>query len=257
MKTICAILLSLGTIGTCLGQGTVNWSVLNPTAITAQTNTTQFYGGGPSGFGTVGDTAPASSGMIFHYELLYNTSFTGSQIAPPDYNTLFGGTWHDTGLTATNSIIAGRLTAVNPNTAATVPWPNGVTNNILLVGWSANLGDTWLLASNTVANWNTSLSYTTDSAFFGESATGYISPGTANPGAVLFANASGPFGLPIYSPDMQLDLMPETIPTPEPSTLALAGLGGFSLLLRAASKRSKDGFRRLGASQRGEDSQRK
>ena len=102
MRTIFAILLSLGTIGTCLGQGVVDWESSPSAWFIAQTNGFQFYGGGFAG-GSVGNTAPASSGLAYYFELLYNTNFTGSQVPTPDYTTLFGGTWLDTGLTATNS----------------------------------------------------------------------------------------------------------------------------------------------------------
>lgn len=236
MKTIVAILLCVGTAGICLGQGTVFWGALNPGAISAQTNATQFYGGGSTGGGgAVGNTAPASSGTMFYFELLYNTNFTGSQVPVPDYLTLFGGTWLDTGLTATNGNIAGWLTAVNPTSAAVVPWANGVTNNILLVGWSANLGTDWLTVSNEMAtqNWP----YFSTEAFFGESATGFMSPGTLNPGVSVFANGSVSYGLPIYSLNMQLYSLPLTIVTPEPSTIVLAGLGGLSLLFFCRQRR--------------------
>src|SRR5438270_9744371 len=100
MKTIWLVLSLVGWIGISLGQGTVSWSGLNPAAISAQTNSTQFspvFGGGVSGGGAIGDTAPASSGLIYYYELLYNTSFTGSQTPAPDSAALFGGNWLDTG----------------------------------------------------------------------------------------------------------------------------------------------------------------
>ena len=177
MKTVLAILSCVGTIGTCHGQGTVNWAIITPAALTAQTNAAQYspiFGGG-TGFGPVGDTAPASSGLVYYFELLYNTSFTGSQMPTPDFATLLAEPAHDTGLTATNSNIAGRLAPVNGNTAAVVPWASGATNNIMLVGWSANLGTDWLTVSNTLASWNSSFPYIgPDVAYFGESATGYL-----------------------------------------------------------------------------------
>jgi hypothetical protein len=120
--------------------------------MTAQTNSGQLYlGGGSTGFGTIGNTAPANTGLKYYYELLYNTSFTGSQVPVPDSASLFGGTWLDTGLTATNSNAAGFLVPVNPTTTAVVPWASGTTNNIMLVGWSANLGTSWLIVSNELA----------------------------------------------------------------------------------------------------------
>jgi hypothetical protein len=196
--------------GTCLGQGTVYWAAIPPIAITAQTNTQQYspiFSGGATNPGAIGPTAPASSGLIYYYELLYNTNFTGSQVPTPDAAALLG-TWFDTGLTATNGSFAGRLMPVNPNVAALVPWI-GTTNNIMLVGWSANLGTSWLAVSNKLANWAYYSNSLTGEAFFGESATGYLTPkfGTT-PGAAVFAPGPTENGLPIYSPNMQLYWLP-------------------------------------------------
>jgi hypothetical protein len=63
--------------------------------------------------------------------------------------------------------------------------------------------------------------------FFGVTSTGYTASGSSNPGATLFATAANAQGLPILSLNTQLYL----VPVPEPTTLALAGLGGLSLLL--------------------------
>ena len=213
MKTTFAIFSLIGITGTCLGQGTVNWpGIISPAAITAQTNTQQWsplFGGGSTGGGTVGNTAPASSGLVYYYELLYNTNFTGSQVPTPNTVAALLGTWHDTGLTATNSVIpiaSGWLQAANPNVAAVVPWDGGTTNNIMLVGWSANLGTSWSAASNKLANWDYYRSTITGAAFLGVSATGYLTPQASGTtlGTAVFATGATTNGLPIYSPNMQL-----------------------------------------------------
>jgi hypothetical protein len=225
LTTVCA----LAVTGTAFADGTVNWAVILPSAMTAQTNATQFsplFGGGLSGGGTIGKIASAADGPTFYFELLYNTNFTGSQVAAPTFSQLFGGSWLDTGLTATNSNnIAGRLVPVNPTTDALVPWENGTTNNIMLVGWSANLGSLWTTVSNELAT--DSFYFTSSEAFFGESVTGYLNPATDNPGAPVFGTNLGATGLPINSLNTQLYVLP----IPEPGTIALAGLGGLSLLL--------------------------
>jgi hypothetical protein len=242
-KSALTIVCALAVTGAAFAQGTVNWSSITPAAMTAQTNSTQYspvFGVGIVGYGVAGDTAPASSGLIYYYELLYNTSFTGSQAPAPDAAGLFGGTWLDTGLTATNSNIAGRLVPVNPNLEAVVPWAQGTTNNIMLVGWSANLGTSWASVSNELAQLyigNLSLlpaaALNGQYVFFGETATGFINPNLAPAsGATLFAPTATANGSPIYSLNTQLDLLPmDLLPIPEPGTIMMVGFGGLSLWL--------------------------
>jgi hypothetical protein len=235
-KLTFTIVCALAVTGAAFAQGTVAWNIISPAAMTAQTNMSQFspvFGGGYNPFGSVGDTAAAASGLTYYFELLYNTSFTGSQVAAPDFATLFGGTWLDTGLTATNALnFAGWLVPVNPTTHAVVPWDNGTTNNIMLVGWSANLGTSWLAVSNVLANWDTyGAGIVLGPAFFGESAMGYLNPfpsGT-NPGEQVFGAAANANGLPINNATSPMQLY--ILGVPEPGTVALAGLGGLSLLL--------------------------
>jgi hypothetical protein len=231
-KLTLTIVYTLAVAGAALAQGTVLWNTISSVAITAQTNTTMysplFFDGGLAGYGSVGNIW----GGNYYFELLYNTSFNGSQAAAPDAAALFGGTWLDTGLTATNSgYLEGALTPVNPNTAAVVPWARGVTNNIMLVGWSANLGTSWLAASNNLANWDTGgADYpTTWPAYFGESAMGYLTPGSSNPGHLVFGSAPSQNGLPINNSASPMQLYPLGIP--EPGTVVLVGLGGISMLL--------------------------
>jgi hypothetical protein len=232
-KLTFTIVCALAVTGAAFAQGTVAWNIISPAAMTAQTKMSQFspvFGGGYNPFGSVGDTAAAASGLTYYFELLYNTSFTGSQVAAPDFATLFGGTWLDTGLTATNALnSAGLLVPVNPTTHAVVSWDNGTTNNIMLVGWSANLGTSWLVVSNELANEPTFALYATvllgQDGFFGESATGYISPFSDNHGAIVFGTGANGEGLPIFSLNTQLYILP----IPEPGTVALAGLSGLSL----------------------------
>jgi hypothetical protein len=225
-KLTLTIVCALAATGAAFAQGNVDWLGINPFAMTAQTNMTQaspLFGGGLTGTGTIGAAGGnASLGTGFYYELLYNTAFSGSQVAAPTTLAQLA-TWQDTGLTATNSYVAGRLAVVNGNTGAQVPWSPGTTNNIMLVGWSANLGTSWLSVSNKLANGNV---FSTPYAFFGESATGYISPFSYIPGAPVFGIAPGAEGLPIFSLNTQLYIL-----VPEPGTIALAGLGGLSLLL--------------------------
>jgi len=222
--SVCAVAIT----GAAFAQGTVNWNVLSPAAITAQTNATvasSFGGAGTLVGSTVGATATAANG--FYYELL-SSAYSGAQAAVPTTAAQLAG-WTATGLGAVNSATsAGKLTPLNPSTQAAVPWANGTTESVILVGWSANLGTTWATVENEIANWATVGNSINGIAFFGTSATGYINPGTANPGVQVFASAAGPQGLPIYSLNTQLN---ELAVVPEPGTLALAAIGGASLLM--------------------------
>jgi hypothetical protein len=232
---VCVAALLIGMTGTCLGQGTVYWTAIPPFAITAQTNTQKFspvFGNGGTNPGTIGPTAPASSGLVYYYELLYNTNFTGSQVPAPDAAALLDS-WLDTGLMATNGNFAGRLIPVNPNVAALVPWYYGTTNNIMLVGWSANLGTSWAAVKIKLANWADYSKSLTGVAFFGESATGYLTPDTNSPGPNVFGPAPTSYGLPIYSLNMQLycvTAMPLLLSQPTNQSVRFGTAANFSVV---------------------------
>src|SRR5882724_7236834 len=240
-KLVLTIVSAFAVTGIAFAQGDINWSSISPSAMTAQTNSflySPLFGGGTAngpGTGAAGVTGSATtSGLSYYYELLYNTSFTGSQVAGASspsnsFATLFGGTWLDAGRGGTNSSTAGRLTPINSGTSLTVPWAAGVTNNIILVGWSANLGTSWGTVSNELAtgSYIGILQGLGQNGFFGVSAAGFIAPNSADPGVTVFATAAGPQGLPINSLLTPLYLLP----VPEPTTIALAGLSGLSLLM--------------------------
>jgi len=232
-KLALTIICALATAGGAFAQGYVSW-ITSSTGITVQTNTTVYsplFGGGSTGSGSIGNTANgATSGMHYDYELLYS-SFNGTVTTD---TSVWDSNWHDTGLSATNSFTASRVIAVLPGTSANVQvlqpsasgWANGTTNNIVLVGWSANLGTSWAIVSAELANWQTDQGNFSN-VLFGESNFGYINPNAASPGAILFNNAPTANGLPILSLNTPLYLLP----TPEPASLALVGLGGLSMLL--------------------------
>jgi len=130
---------------------------------------------------------------------------------------------------ATNTSVAGRVTPVNPNAGAQVPWSPGTTDSIMLAGWSANLGTTWA-AVQAVLNSPSLLGAVAGNAFFGLSNTGYITTlsTSTSPGAAVFGTGATAQGLPIFSLLTQLNL----VVVPEPTTLALMALGGAALLFR-------------------------
>jgi hypothetical protein len=232
LTTVCA----LAVTGAAFAQGNVSWATPF-SSITAQTNSTTYsplLGGGSAAGGAVGLTGGAiTTGLGYDYELLY-TTYSGAGALPtiPSLASLLA--WNDTQLGATNGTVAGRLTPIAPNTQATVPWAAGVTDSIVLVGWSADLGSSWSSVSNLLAaaaagnKAPLQAQLAGQLGFFGISTTGFITGNSANPGNSVFSTAPvANVGTPIFSLLTPLYL----VPVPEPTTLALAGLGGLSLLL--------------------------
>lgn len=231
-KTILTSLCTLAIAGSAFAQGSVQWTT-SPAAVTAQTNSTtysSFFGGGSTGSGASGlAVGTVAAGNGYYFELLQLGGFNGSTvgIAPTSLSGL--GTWTDTTLVATNSGTLGRMVAVNGSSVTTVnSMTPGVTNYIMMVGWSANLGSTWSTALAALNNQST-LNALTTSAFFGISSIGYITPNAVGvTGAAVFGTAATINGQPISGVNTPLFLVPTSVP--EPSTMVLAGLGGLSLL---------------------------
>jgi len=231
---------ALAVAGAAFAQGTIQW-VGGSTSLSVQTNSTLYSpfvigGGGATGSGAIGLMGTgAQAGAASYYFTLLNQTYSGSQAAAPTTLAALQGwstSWADPAVYATNGSVAGRpIMTPASDTGQTVTWANATTQSVMLVGWSANLGTSWNNVLNELNNWATVQSTITTPAWVGVSATGYINPGQANPGSSIFGSAAvANVGLPIYNPTasaMQLLLLP----IPEPSTLAVAGLGGLSLLL--------------------------
>lgn len=230
-KLLLTSALSFAVTGAAFAQGSVSWTI-SPAAFTVQTNATvasTFAPGILPAGGTIGVTATPANGGNFYYALLM-TAYTGSQLAQPTtVAQLNAAGWSASGLIATNATSAGRVQVIGGATQVVVPgWLVGQTNSIMMAGWSANLGNNWGAVSTLLSNWATQSGTVVGPAFFGTSATGYVAPNNANPGVTLFAAAAGAQGLPIFSLNTQLN---QLALVPEPGTLALAALGGASLLL--------------------------
>jgi len=205
MKKLLSIVAGVAFATSAFAQGTVSFA--NTSLTLVNTN-------------GVNPTAPAAQG--FYYALFiqsYNGSVTGNN------NVLTGG-WSFSGNYATNTIATagGRFSG---GTATVAGWGIDVTNQFMVVGWSSNLGNTWGSVSNQL-----STSSWAANGFFGESAVGFgAAGGTVNgssfPTFALFSTtgATG-LGTPI-----QTGFTLNPVSAPEPTTLALAGLSGASLLL--------------------------
>jgi len=227
MKKILTTLAISGLTVAAFAQGTVNWTAPSGLFIgnVDSTHFSSFFGGGNTGSGTVGAT-PSSSTSVFYYELLTSTSLT---TAPTTISGL--GSWLDTGLEAQNSAAAnGRVILLgSANNAIANNWPAGNTQNIIMVGWSANLGTTWSAALSALQNWNNS----TANAFFGVgTSVGNETIGSGNVGITVLGVGTGAGTTQINdaaSNPLVMQLLPTTV-VPEPGTMALAAVGGLSLL---------------------------
>ena len=245
-KLALTIVSAMAMTGAAFAQGYVNWAV-SSFDVTFQTNTTAtsplFAAATPVGAQSVGLTE-YSSASGFYYELLVSTT-----VGSTDAN-VWDGTWTgaagNTGVNMTGVNGTGLATHagwVTPNTVngqsgtgVQVAWNNGTVYSTVLVGWSATLGTTWVGVSNILANMaiGNYSPLTTQLAgavgLFGETAFGTVNPAASAPGNPIFASSSAPLvsGTPIFSLNTP---MYELVPVPEPATLALAGLGGLSMLL--------------------------
>ena len=248
LTTVCAF----GVASAAFAQGLINWSTAPAGNILVQTNGTQYsplFGGGSANLG-LGTTAGNVAGGTAYYDtLLYGSqNTTGVQVADPSTVSSLTSGWSTTGLYATNTGSAGRIQYITPQASATLPWGGntdtpGQSNNIVLAVWSQNLGllgngtETWANIANVLLNWNTGGVYTPvvgQNYFFGLSVTGFL-VGNDSPASGVFWNSSTAGaqignGLQINGNGAN-EIQAYLLPVPEPTSLALAGLGGLSLLL--------------------------
>ena len=165
-------------------------------------------------------TAPSA----YFYTLLVAAYGSG---APVDNPTATGwsqaiianpGTHNSQLLLGNNSITLGSMSAQMANSYTVISGSTASADEyVMLVGWSSNEGTTWSAVYNELTG-----SGLASGGYFGYSPVGTALLGpTGGPGVSLFAAGSGITG--------GIILQPTGIP--EPSTLALAGLGSLSLLL--------------------------
>ncbi len=233
MKKISLTILALtAAVGASYGQGYVAWSATPATAIIGETNTAVISPFTTSGTqaGTNGLTVGSGS-SLFTYALFINTS--SSAVALPTTISSLTPSWTFTGLEMNNGTTAnGRLATIPGNGGSAVNVDSSYTSgtvNFLIVGFSSNIGGTGgtniATALYDVNNWSTVGQSITGNAFFGISTEGTLSISTSSAAGTTIWGGSGisnPLATPLY-----LDVLP----TPEPGTMALAAIGGASLLL--------------------------
>jgi len=228
--------------GAAYAQGTVVLG--NTTLEPIQTNSIALGGGSAN--------TPNATVANFDYEVLtYNTSGALGVLAGnlPGYlqqggslSALVGSSWSDTGLSMTNT---GTGTGkANGGGSVANNWAAGTTNDFIVLGWSANIGN-WATISNDLAtatlNAQNGSYYWTGPGFsgltvgvnyfLGASVVGFGEAGgtvgsATQPAFALFAGAPGATGTPV---DTSTELY--IIQVPEPTTFALMGLGAASLLI--------------------------
>jgi hypothetical protein len=204
----------------------LNWSTSPSVNLIGNTNSTVYsslsstLGGGKStGAGAFGVTVGNAS-TTYYYALLVSTTATTASTTLSD----LANNWTSTGLTAINGATGnGRILQVNPNIAANVGFTTA--EEYQLVGWSTNLGTSYATVLSELQNWTTVGSSITGTAFFGVStAASLTTTANAADGATVFSTGG------IYNPTANpLELY--ALAVPEPGTMALAALGGASLLL--------------------------
>lgn len=202
MKKLLSILTLAVSVSLGYSQGTVTFGSLTAASLMS-TNATSIGG-------SIGKTATAASG--FYYALLVQT-YTGAAPGTINSNPLQG--WTFSGSYATNSsLLAG---GTSGGTATVSGWAPGTTDYVEVVGWSANEGTTWAQVAAEIASgtWQAQ-------GFYGFSAVGYVTSGgvgsPASPPNPLFGG-TGISGFQMLAT------------VPEPTTVALIGLGGLGLAM--------------------------
>jgi hypothetical protein len=223
MKTIILALFSLvmGANLVC-AQGTIQFF---GAAAGVMTNTSYYYAP-HGGFSATGKTfsqslAPGAYNFILLAATSINASDEGNPLGP-DWSavSIYGGAL----AVASNSIIAGSVAGPGGNFGFSSSLTAGTTYDIMLVGWSSNLGDWDQIQVDYSPRFENV--YLPAFTFFGISPIGTVTPNPLEEPMIPGAPVFGP-GIPNNSTVLYI------VGGPEPSTLALAGLGGlFMLCLR-------------------------
>jgi hypothetical protein len=141
--------------------------------------------------------------------------------------------WYTVGITNANSGVLGPGRIANRNSITWWWWEPGTWIQVQVRGWSANLGNatTWAEAEAAARNWN----WTGELAWMGVSQIGRVrvAPSTTLGATIFVGGAPPPVGTVQIS---GFELYDPFIPIPEPSTLALLGLGLVGLVFARRRK---------------------
>jgi hypothetical protein len=234
--TFSAMALATGAFA----QGYVSLS--NGTGTLQDTNNivSPFFGGPGGGNASIALGATTVNASALYYTALFANpgTYAGGGFIT-DTNVFSGaGTWDFTGLQTQNGASGqpGKILFISDQATAAGTWGINSTQQFILAAWSANMGTAWVGVSNllnqafngNVAPLAAQLAGTT--GFFGVSMVSFMAAAAppAAPAPTLWSSTLGPQGAgnPLAS-----GIALYIVPVPEPATLALAGLGGLSLLL--------------------------
>jgi hypothetical protein len=216
--TLCLSALALGAFA----QGTVNFQ--NGVGLNISTNSTDLAGG------TSGNINAATG--PYYFALFTASSTVNSMDA--NLQNLRSAAWSFT-IYGTNTGTAGRMSG---GAGVTVNgWNPGETNSYIVLGWSANLGNSWAQIS-TLINGMTRSNNTFlvsgavgPNSFLGASAVGFGQAGGASgPNTFLPWNIYGTSPTAAGTPVPGFSLLNVTN-VPEPTTFGLAGLGAAALMI--------------------------
>ena len=217
-KVLTTIGLFCAVVGTTQAQGLVNF-----TSSTQNTTTNDTLGL----FGAAGATGKIQGAGNYYFALLYSTTTptltaqVGAatvQALNNSYASAANGWTLVTEDVATNTATPGRfLGAGNADSSTTV---NGLAAGsaayFCVIGWSANLGATWAAADAALVSGT--------AGFLGQSG----SSGLISTGDGIRLTTPGLFGA--SAPSIQGFSLGATQLVPEPTTIALAALGGAAML---------------------------
>jgi hypothetical protein len=177
----------------------------------------------------------ASGTSAFYFEVLDATDTT---LAGTTANQIYGNSgnfalWTDSTVSGVNGtglnaghISNGSISAANNWAAAQSSSILSAPDSYIVVGWSANYGTSWAAVSSEIQSGTLA-----NGGFFGVTAAGFQSAGGDGYSAVaVWGNPTSISNGGLNGANNEI-VMNLVAPTPEPGTMALAALGGASLLL--------------------------
>jgi hypothetical protein len=211
------LVLSIAITGLAMGAFAQGLVSLQDASVFVSTNSTSIGGG----VGLITQSVGS-----YRYELLFIADPSGETTSIPTFTPATLGSWTDAAISGTNNTALGHGTSgiIGQNSTggeAVNGWLSGEVGFYVVLGWSVNEG-TWTQVQAAL-NGGSWLTTGANGGLFGYSSVGYDQAATSPaPAAILFGAQTG-----LINTGWQLT----PIPVPEPSTIALAGLGGLGLLL--------------------------